>query len=113
MVNHLSYYQSTGLQEKIFTTFRVWDRVRETLTNQELAWNFWRGTGQTIGTYSWNNVLVIGQSSSLGISLPEIFKSYVGTNKIIFDDSQGIALSSYRFRTYRRLSSVSFTKKPS
>jgi hypothetical protein len=113
VMNHMSYYQSTGLQEKIFTTFRVWDRVRETLTNQELAWDFWKGTGSIIGTYSWNNVLVIGQTSSLGISLPEIFKSYIGTNKIIFDDNSGVSLSGYRFRTYRRVSPVSFTKKPS
>lgn len=113
MVNHMSYYQSTGLQEKTFTAFRVWDRVKETLTNQELAWNFWKGTNALVGTYSWNNVLVIAQNSSLGISLPEIFKAYVGTNKIIFDDSQGLSLSGYRFRTYSRLSSVSFIKKPS
>ncbi len=113
MVNHVSYYQSTGLQEKIYTTFRVWDRVKETLTNQELAWNFWRGTGSIVGTYSWNNVLIIGQTSSLGISLPEIFKSYVGTNKIIFDDSLGLSLSGYRFRTYKRANPVRIIKKPS
>lgn len=113
MVNHISYYQSTGLQEKVLTTFRVWDRVKESLTNQELAWNFWRGTGSIVGTYSWNNVLVIGQSSFLGISLPEIFKAYVGTNKIIFDDNGKVTMSGYRFRTYRRTSSVSFVKKPS
>lgn len=113
MVNHLSYYQSTGLQEKIYTAFRVWDRVKETLTNQDLAWNFWRGTGSIVGTFSWNNVLVISQSSSLGISLPEIFKAYVGTNKIIFDDNSGVSLSGYRFRTYRQITPVTFTKKPS
>lgn len=113
MVNHLSYYQSTGLQEKVFTTFRIWDRVKETLTNQELAWNVWRGTGAIVGTFSWNNVLIIGQSSSLGISLSEIFKSYVGTNKIVFDDNGRVSLSDYRFRSYKRIGSVTFTKKPS
>jgi len=113
MVNHMSYYQSTGLQEKIFTTFRIWDRVKETLTNQDLAWQFWKGSLSNVSTYSWNNVLVIGQSSTFGISLPEIFKAYVGTNKIIFDDNSGVSLKNYRFRTYGRLSAVSFSKKPS
>lgn len=113
MVNHLSYYQSTGLQEKIYTTFRIWDRVKETLTNETLFWNFWKGSGTSPETYTWNNVLIIGQSNSLGISLPEIFKSYVGTNKIIFDDASGVSLSNYRFRTYKRVTPVTFTKKPS
>lgn len=113
MVNHVSYYQSTGLQEKIYTTFRVWDRVKETIANSSLDWDFWRGGVTNTSTYTWNNVLIIGQTSSLGISLPEIFKSYVGTNKYVFDDSDGIKFSDYRFRTYRRVSPVTFTKKPS
>ena len=113
MVNHLSYYQSNGLQEKIFTRFRIWDRVKETLTNQNLAWNTWKGNQNLFGNYTWNNVLVIGKSSSLGISLPELFKAYVGTNKIIFDDNYGVRVSGYRFRTYRKTSSVSIINKPS
>jgi hypothetical protein len=113
MVNHVSYYQSTGLQEKILTTFRVWDRVKETISNEELDWDFWRGDGISLNTYAWNNVLVIGQISNLGISLPEIFKAYVGTNKLIFEDNSGVRLSGYRFRTYRRVTPVTFTKKPS
>ncbi len=113
MVNHVSYYQSTGLQEKISTTFRAWDRVKETLTNQDLAWNFWRGTGTIVGSYSWNNVLVIGNPSILGISLTQIFKSYVGTNKTVFDDNLGVSLFGYKFRTYKKITPVTFTKKPS
>jgi hypothetical protein len=113
LVNHLSYYQSTGLQEKVFTTFRIWDRVKETINNQQLAWSFWKGSLSALGTFSWNNVLVIGRASTLGISLPEIFKTYVGTNKTIFDDNKKMSLLGYRFRTYKRTTSVSFTKKPS
>jgi hypothetical protein len=113
MVNHVSYYQSTGLQEKVLTTFRVWDRVKETISNEDLDWDFWKGDGVSLNTYAWNNVLVIGQVSNLGISLPEIFKAYVGTNKLIFEDNSGVRLSGYRFRTYRRVTPVTFTKKPS
>jgi hypothetical protein len=113
MVNHVSYYQSTGLQEKVNTTFRIWDRVRETISNDELGWDFWRGDGININTYAWNNVLIVSKPFSLGISLPEIFSAYVGTNKLIFDDNSGVALSGYRFRTYRRVTPVTFTKKPS
>lgn len=113
MVNHVSYYQSTGLQEKITTTFRVWDRVKETVSNEDLDWDFWRGDGISLNTYAWNNVLVISQASNLGISLPEIFKAYTGTNKMIFDDNSGVALGGYRFRTYKRISPVRFSKKPS
>lgn len=113
MVNHVSYYQSAGLQEKVTTTFRIWDRVRETVSNQDLDWDFWRGDGVSLNTYAWNNVLIISQASNLGISLPEIFKAYTGTNKLIFDDNSGISLNSYRFRTYKRVSPVRFSKKPS
>jgi hypothetical protein len=114
MVNHISYYQSTGLQEKIYTAFRVWDRVKETISSQSLEWTDWKGSILAAGqTYSWNNVLVIGTSSFLGINLSGLYKAYTGTNKIIFDDNKGIALKGYRFRTYRKLSQTTFTKKPS
>lgn len=113
MVNHMSYYQSSGLQEKIYTAFRVWDRVKENIASESLDWTFWKGSILAGQTYSWNNVLVIGTNSFFGVSLPNIYKTYTGTNKIVFDDNSGIALSGYRFRTYRKLSQTTFTKKPS
>lgn len=113
MMNHMSYYQSTGLQEKILTAFRVWDRVKETILASALEWSFWKGSLLQSETYTWNNVLVIGKSSFLGINLSDIYKAYVGTNKTIFDDNRGIRLSGYKFRTYTKTSDVSFIRKPS
>lgn len=79
LVNLVSHYQSTNLQEVQNVTTRPWFKVKFSgpLT---LDWNYWDSA------YLWQGVLVLSTTSYYGVRPSDIYKSYVGTNKIIVDD---------------------------
>lgn len=93
MFNNISYYESTALQEILESINRVWFQVKQAdLT--DLDWQFWDEVGV------WNEVLVLGSSAVYGASPSDIYKSYVGTNKIIVDDNRPFRLKSYQYNVY-------------
>jgi hypothetical protein len=93
MFNNISYYESTVLQEILETLNRVWFQVKqEDLT--ELEWQFWEEVGV------WNDVLVLGSAAIYGANPVDIYKSYVGTNKIVVDDDRPLRLNSYQYSIY-------------
>ena len=80
--NHISYYKLTGLQQKQSSINRLWDEVKEQYIfgNEdpyEFDWDFWN-----IG-YLWYGVFVKTSVSNFGEAPANIYKSYMGTNKII------------------------------
>jgi hypothetical protein len=79
LVNLISTYKSTNLQEVQTVTTRPWFKVKYEgpLT---LNWDFWDVA------YKWQGVLVISSTSYYGANPGDIYKAYSGTNKIIVDD---------------------------
>jgi hypothetical protein len=79
LVNLISDYKSTNLQEVQTVTKRPWFKVRYAGVN-DLNWDFWDIA------YKWQGVLVLSSTSYYGVNPSDVYKSYAGTNKIIVDD---------------------------
>lgn len=92
LVNSISHYKSTNLQEVQQVTNRPWFKVRS-VGSSEFDWQYWESS------YIWNGVLVLSSTSYYGVSPEDIYKTYTGTNKIIVDDDRPFSLGSYEYRT--------------
>ena len=93
LFNNISFYQSTNLQEVQNVSERPWFRVK-ILGSYELDWEFWEGS------FIWNKVLVLSETSYYGVNPAEVYKSYTGTNKIIVDDDWVLSLGDYAYTVY-------------
>ena len=97
LVNSISQYQSTNLQEVQRNTIRSWLLANVIVPGQpELQlWDYWNED------FTWNGVLIALQSNILGIDPADIYKTYTGTNKIIIDDDISLKLVDYEYNTYK------------
>jgi len=80
--NNISYYKLTGLQQRQSSITRIWDEVKEqyVLGSEdpfEFDWDFWNQG------YLWFGVLIKTSSSEFGDISANIYKTYMGTNKIV------------------------------
>lgn len=99
LINNVSQYKSTNLQEIQEQDFRKWLEVSNNPADlSALGWRFWSNT------YIWNGVLIKSSTSTYGISPDDIYKTYIGTNKIIVDDNQSILLQDYEYSSYANTS---------
>jgi hypothetical protein len=105
LINNVSYYQSTSLQEVQVTVSRPWLRVKSSTTDPlDRTWEYW------LDSFTWNDVLVISSASFLGLNASNIYKAYTGTNKIIVDDlkvdtntSNTFRLKNYQYNVLRNV----------
>lgn len=89
MVNSLSYYESSGVQEVERQSFREWSQVSGISTN----WDFWRSRINQLGeAFLWSDVLVLSSTQYSGVDPSDIYKAYTGTNKIIAGDNSTLFL---------------------
>jgi hypothetical protein len=95
LFNNISFYQSTNLQEVQNVSERPWLRVK-ILNSRDLDWKFWN-----IGSFNWNKVLVLSETSYYGVNPSEVYKSYTGTNKIIVEDDSLLRFGNYKYTTYK------------
>jgi hypothetical protein len=91
--NNISYYQATDLQQIQSVITRPWANVK-TEDGTNFDWQYWKTN------YSWNGMLVVSTSSTYGVNPSEIYKTYIGTNKIIVDDGEGMILDSDKLKIY-------------
>ena len=91
LVNNISQYKATGLQEIQRNTIRSWFLA----SIDNAIWNFWNQS------YTWNSVLILSQSNILGVDPSEIYKTYTGTNKIIIDDNVPLRVNNYEYNLYQ------------
>lgn len=95
IVNNISHYQSTSLQEVQRQLYRPWFRVRQIGIDefsQDINWIYWQGA------FTWNGVLVANETKLFGFDPSDVYKRYTGTNKFIIDDN--INSSVFRGYTY-------------
>lgn len=91
--NNIAYYQANNLQQVQSTLTRPWLKVKtDGVTNFD--WEYW------INSFNWEGVLVITASDAYGVNPADIYKTYIGTNKIIVDDGDGMSLDSDDISVY-------------
>ena len=93
LFNNVAYYQANNLQQVQSTFLRPWLKVKtDGFTNFD--WQYWTNN------FVWEGVLVISASDIYGVSPIDVYKSYIGTNKIIIDDEQGMSFNPEKIRVY-------------
>lgn len=102
LINIVSIYKSTNLQEIQKSLYRTWSSVRESTVIGPLDWVYWK----TNAPYNWNGVLVVASLDYYGIDPSTVYKAYTGTNKIVIDDSRQIKINSYEYSIYSYGSTV-------
>jgi hypothetical protein len=96
LINNISQYQSTNLQEIQRQTLRSWYTAK--FDNEDVYdWDFWNED------YTWNGVLVFSSSTYFGINPADIYKAYTGTNKIIIDDDRPLRINGYEYTNYQNI----------
>jgi hypothetical protein len=106
LFNSISYYQSTNLQEVQSIAERPWFRVK-VLGSYELDWEFWDS-----GSFNWNKVLVLSETSYYGVNPSDVYKSYTGTNKIIVDDDRPVRFGEYAYTLFTDVNWNQFVQDP-
>jgi hypothetical protein len=105
LFNNVGYYQANNLQQVQSTLVRPWLKVKtDGITN--FNWQYW------INNFTWQGVLVIGTSSLYGVSPDSVYKTYLGTNKIIIDDSEGMIFDADKVKIYTDTSWQTSVKVP-
>jgi len=90
LVNNISYYQSTTLQEVKTVVNRQWFQVlNDGLSIQD--WEYWVDAG------NWENVLVLSTTSFYGVNPQNVYDAFAGTNKIIVDDERPLLFGKYEY----------------
>ena len=98
LFNNVSFYQANNLQQVQKTITRPWIRVKtDGATN--FTWGYYSSND-----FTWNRTLVIGSTDLYGVDPSEVYKTYLGTNKIIFDDDNGLSLDSDKMKIYQDVS---------
>lgn len=109
LVNNISYYESSGLQEVERQSVRLWDAINSGGT----AWEYWNDLVSNSGeSYLWKDILVLASTKYSGISPTDIYNSYFGTNKIIGDDSSTFYIGGTSYETINGTSWSRITVKP-
>ena len=106
LFNSISYYQSTNLQEVQSIAERPWFRVK-VLGSYPLDWEFWDN-----GSFNWNKVLVLSETSYYGVNPSDVYKSYTGTNKIVVDDERPVRFGDYTYTIFTDVVWNQFTLDP-
>jgi hypothetical protein len=91
--NNISFYQANNLQQLQSRGTRPWSRVKqEDGVNND--WAFW------LNNYSWDNTLFTLASALYGVNAQDVYNNYMGTNKIIIDDEDGMIFDADKMRVY-------------
>ena len=113
-VDSISHYQASSLDQARNQITRKWFGV-ESIGGVDIDWRYWaEGQDNPEGNqpYTWSQVLVVSPSDYYGVDPEAIYKSFVGTNKIIASDFRELRLSSYQYSVYKDLEWTTNTITP-
>ena len=92
--NNISYYQANNLQQIQGNITRPWAKVINDGISS-LDWQYW------LDNYTWNEMLVLSSIDLYGVNPEEVYKTYIGTNKIIVDDNEGMTFDADKIKIYK------------
>jgi len=94
--NNISYYQANNLQQVQSNLTRPWLKVEsDGITNFD--WDYW------LNSFTWEGVLIIASSELYGVNPVDVYKTYIGTNKIIIDDDEGLSIEPNNLSIYSQV----------
>lgn len=91
MINNISYYNSSRLQQVQRISARPWFSVRES-GRIKFDWVDWKGI------FRWFEVLVLSSKNFYGVDPSDIYAAYVGSSKITVDDKSILRLFRSKYR---------------
>ena len=91
--NNISHYQANNLQQVQATINRPWSKVKEDGPT-EYAWSYW------LNNYTWGEALSVSSLSLYGVNSQDVYNNYMGTNKIIIDDEEGMIFDADKLKIY-------------
>jgi hypothetical protein len=113
LFNNISYYKISNLQKQQSSSSRIWDEVLQAYlpgspTPIPFMWDYW------YPAYTWYGVMVKSTSYAYGITPSDIYKTYMGTNKIIVGNSGEMSLKMYDdpISVYSAVDTDSYILKP-
>lgn len=93
--NNISYYQANNIQQLQGFIKRPWSKV---LTDETLNdWQYW------LDSFTWSEVLIIGSSDLYGVNPADIYDTYTGANKVVFDDNEGMTFDSDKIKMFQSI----------
>jgi hypothetical protein len=94
LFNNISFYQANNLQQIQSIVTRPWLKVKtsEGVVN---TWSYWSEN------YDWQEALVVSSSELYGVNPTDVYKNYLGTNKIIIDDNEGMTFDANKVKVYK------------
>lgn len=82
--NNIVFYQTSSIEEQYTYAYRTWAEVKNDGTSN-LIWSYWKSS-YAGGGATWDEVSKTATISH-GISVDEIYKTYVGTNRVVVGDN--------------------------
>ena len=105
LFNNISYYLDSSLQQVQGTFTRPWLKIKtDGVTNYQ--WQYW------LNNFTWNGLLVIAITDVYGVNPQDVYRSYLGTNKIIVDDNEGMTFNPEKLKVYNDTTWQSTVKIP-
>ena len=105
LFNNVAFYQANNLQQVQSAITRPWLSIKtDGITNYN--WLYW------LNNFTWDGALVISTSNLYGVSPDEVYKTYLGTNKIIIDDNEGMTFNPEKLKVYNEITWQSTVKIP-
>ena len=119
LFNHVSYYQTTQLDEVQRFAYRKWSAVRSGIDNP-LDWSYWSGKDQTpegqvyevSDGFTWQEVLFLAEAEPTVPDASNIYKTYTGTASTILDSKSSLRLGNYQSSVLKDISWTSSTTTP-
>ena len=105
LFNNITHYQANSLQQAQSLITRPWIRVKTDGVLQ-YDWEYW------INNFTWKGVLVIETSDLYGVDPSDVYKTYIGTNKIIIDDNEGMIFDAEKLKIYTNTTWQTIVKIP-
>jgi hypothetical protein len=95
LFNNVAHYESSGLQEVERQSKRSWSRVN----SENDSW-LQVLIAAASGNFLWNDLLVVSSVSFFGVNPKDIYRAYVGTNKIIADGAAPLVIGNAEYRAF-------------
>lgn len=108
LINNFSYYQVSQDLINQYQIFKKWSEIENS------SWEYW-SNNLAAAPNTWDSVRTTEQSKAISIDAVDVYKIFVGTNKILSDsrsDDLSFAIPYYQYSFYNNVSSKSYVKKP-